>query len=73
MILMADIDDTFQNLSSPNPFMHRPPPLMGFVGSYPPVTPIGREGPFFVNTYFLQKDRMYEAGGKSVPVRSGKC
>lgn len=72
MVLMSDIAEAFQDPSSPNPFMQPPAPV-GFVGSYPPVTPIGQEGPFFVNTYFLQKDRMYEAGGKSVPVRSGKC
>ena len=40
-----------------------------FVGSYPPVTPAGQTGPFFVNTYFLRPDRVRELGGP-VPVRS---
>jgi hypothetical protein len=33
-----------------------------FIGSYPPVTPAGHMGPFFVNTYFLQSDRIQEVG-----------
>lgn len=39
-----------------------------FVGSYPPVTPAGQIGPFFVNTYFLRPDRRVELAGP-VPVR----
>lgn len=47
------------------------PPL--FIGSYPPVTPPGQNGPFFTNTYFLQPDRKSELRG-AVPVRAGgKC
>lgn len=43
------------------------------INSYPPVTPPGSQGPFFVNTYFLQPDRKSEIKG-AVPVRSsGKC
>ena len=34
-----------------------------FIGSYPPITPAGRMGPFFVNTYFLQDDRKKEVAG----------
>ena len=40
-----------------------------FVGSYPPVTPAGKTGPFFVNTYFLRPDRKQELAGP-VPVKS---
>ena len=43
-----------------------------FVGSYPPITPAGQDGGFFVNTYFLQPDRKSELAGP-VPVRSGDC
>ena len=43
------------------------------INSYPPVTPPGEKGGFFVNTYFLQPDRKSELKG-AVPVRShGKC
>ena len=42
-----------------------------FIGSYPPVTPAGHRGPFFVNTYFLRQDRRMELAG-AVPVRSSK-
>lgn len=41
-----------------------------FVGSYAPVTPAGKEGPFYVNTYLLQSDRKFETVG-TVKVRSG--
>ena len=34
-----------------------------FIGSYPPITPAGKMGPYFVNTYFLQNDRRRELGG----------
>ena len=43
-----------------------------FIASYPPVTPAGQMGPFFVNTYFLQNDRRRELGGP-VPLRSSSC
>lgn len=39
-----------------------------FIASYPPVTPAGQTGPFFVNTYFLRPDRKTELAGP-VPVR----
>ena len=42
-----------------------------FIGSYPPVTPAGENGPFSVNTYFLRPDRRTELAG-AVPVRSNK-
>jgi len=41
----------------------------GFVGSYPPITPAGEMGPFFVNTYLLQPNRRMEVVG-TVSVRS---
>ena len=41
-----------------------------FVGSYAPVTPAGKSGPFYVNTYLLQSDRKFETFG-TVKVRSG--
>lgn len=40
-----------------------------FIGSYPPVTKAGEEGPFFVNTYLLQPDRRMETLGAAT-VRS---
>jgi hypothetical protein len=43
-----------------------------FIGSYPPVTPPGQQGGFFVNTYFLQPDRKSELVGP-VPVRANDC
>ena len=43
-----------------------------FIASYPPVTPAGHVGPFFVNTYFLQTDRVRELGGP-VSLRSSRC
>lgn len=72
MLEMADFEEAYKGVSTPSPFMKRPE-TQGFIASYPPVTPIGKEGPFFVNTYFLQNDRVYETGGKAIPVRSGGC
>ena len=40
-----------------------------FIGSYAPITPPGKSGPFFVNTKFLQADRYAETVGPT-PVRS---
>lgn len=57
--------------STASPFPNGPkckPPTC-FIGSYPPVTPAGQVGPFFVNTYYLQNDRKRELVG-AVPVRS---
>lgn len=41
-----------------------------FIGSYPPVTPPGQMGPFFVNTYYLQPNRKAELAGP-VTLKSG--
>ena len=38
-----------------------PPPI--FATSYPPITPTGEMGDFFVNTYFLRPDRRQEIHG----------
>lgn len=40
-----------------------------FIASYPPVSKPGEQGPFFVNTSFLQPNRYAETVGP-VPVRS---
>ena len=42
-----------------------------FIGSYPPITPAGMMGPFFVNTWFLSPDRRRELAGPVV-IRSGQ-
>lgn len=64
-IVLADFDETF--LEKPNNTeMHI---STDFIGSYPPVTPPGQMGPFFVNTYYLQPNRKMELFG-TVPVRS---
>ena len=39
-----------------------------FVGSYPPVTPGGKMGPFFVNTYLLTPWR-YAGTVSATPIR----
>lgn len=45
------------------------------IGSYPPVTPPGQVGPFFVNTYFLRPDRKQELkkGGTAIRVSDVQC
>ena len=63
MLAMADLDEVFVGPS----VSCKPPDC--FVASYPPVTPAGQSGPFFVNTYFLRPDRIRALGGP-VPVRS---
>lgn len=68
MIEAADFDEAY---SSPMCPQYRPSCVSPncFIGSYPPITPAGQTGPFFVNTYFLQPDRYAETVG-TVPVRS---
>ena len=75
----ADFDTTYST-----PFVMGPVPSQFqpecnapgcFIGSYPPITPAGAIGPFFVNTYFLQNNRRRELAGPVV-IRSGmfgKC
>lgn len=63
----------FDEAYAPNSCTRYPGPVCMppdcFIASYPPVTPAGQMGPFFVNTYFLRPDRVRELGGP-VPVRS---
>lgn len=68
---MADFNTVYnQKFPRVSQFINGPPcaPPACFVGSYPPVTPAGYEGPFFVNSYFLRPDRIHELGGP-VPIR----
>lgn len=72
MLVASDFDQAY---GCPKPsipeFQYTPPcnPPACFVASYPPVTPAGQMGPFFVNSYFLRYDRKAELAGP-VPVRS---
>ena len=56
MVDYADFDEAFSMDMCPQ---YRPQCVAPncFIGSYPPVTPPGQVGPFFVNTKFLQADR----------------
>lgn len=69
MIATADFDEAYAP-TLPNPELgpNCSPPEC-FVGSYPPVTPAGKMGPFLVNTYYLQPNRTKELVGV-VTVRS---
>jgi hypothetical protein len=68
MLTLADFDEAYNS-----PIPNVPPPQCVapacFVGSYAPVTPAGREGPFYVNTYLLRPDRIREVAGPT-PVRA---
>lgn len=68
MILSADFDEAYST-----PMCNKPGPSCKapdcFIGSYPPVTPAGKMGPFSVNTHFLQADRYAETVG-TIPIRS---
>lgn len=60
----------FDEAYAPNNCNRYPgPATQYFIGSYPPVTPPGELGCFFVNSYYLRPDRKSELGGP-VPVRS---
>ena len=67
MLYLSDFDEAFST-----PMCPRQAPVCTapncFIGSYPPITPAGQTGPFFVNTKFLQADRYAETVGP-VPVR----
>ena len=78
---MADFDTVYnQNFPNVQQFINGPEcdPPQCFVANYPPVTPAGQMGPFFVNTYFLRPDRIKELGGP-IPIRckdiknNGRC
>ena len=70
---MADFDEAYAVKNfEPFQFAPRCEAPACFVGNYPPVTPAGSTGPFFVNSYFLRPDRKQELGGP-VPIRSNIC
>ncbi len=68
MVLYSDFDEAFST-----PLCNQFRPMCSapncFIASYPPVTPVGQVGPFFVNTKFLQPNRYAETVGP-VPIRS---
>ena len=68
---MEDFDCAYSNnmLGLPPPVV-KPPcsPPSCFVGSYVPVTYAGDRGPFLVNTYFLQPNRIMELSGGPIPI-----
>ena len=79
MLLAANFDTAYDIpfVMGPVPYQYKPvckaPEC--FIGSYPPITPAGYMGPFFVNTYFLQDDRKRELAGPVI-IRSNflnKC
>ena len=71
MIALASEIEEVETPKSANPFMKGPKCAAPtcFIGSYAPITPAGKTGPFNVNTYYLQADRKKELVG-AVPVRS---
>ena len=74
MLNIADFDEVYANKPQNVEQIPCQAPAC-FVGSYAPVSKAGEEGPFFNNTYLLQKDRKFETFG-TVKVRSGdleKC
>ena len=74
MLNIANFDEVYATKPTNVEQIPCQPPTC-FVASYPPVSPAGKEGPFFVNTYLLQNDRKFETFG-AVKVRSGdleKC
>jgi hypothetical protein len=68
MVLYSDFDEAFST-----PLCNQPRPMCAapncFIASYPPITPAGQVGPYFVNTKFLQPNRYAETVGP-VPIRS---
>ena len=74
MLNIADFDEVYANKPQNVEQIPCQAPAC-FIGSYAPVSKAGEEGPFFNNTYLLQKDRKFETFG-TVKVRSGdleKC
>ena len=79
MLLAADFDTAYDVpfVMGPIPSQYKPKCQAPecFIGSYPPITPAGYMGPFFVNTFFLQDDRKRELAGPVI-IRSdflNKC
>ena len=62
---MADFDTVYNSGDSKNFGAYIPVCAAPecFIGSYPPITPAGQVGPFLVNTYYLQDDRIKELAG----------
>ena len=58
MLNIADFDEVYANKPTNVEQIPCQPPTC-FVGSYAPVSKPGEEGPFFNNTYLLQKDRKF--------------
>ena len=70
---LSDFDEAYSTPSKPV-WTFKPPKCDApqcFIGSYPPVTPAGEMGPFFVNTYFLQPGRKLELAGPVTLKNSG--
>ena len=67
-ISVSDFDEAY---STPSCEQSRPVCKPGncFIGSYPPVSKAGTQGPFFVNSNLIQPNRRVELAGP-VPVRS---
>ena len=68
MVLAADFDEAYTMPMCPRPRPACEAPYC-FIGSYAPITKPGQDGPFFINTRFLQPDRYAETVGP-IPVRS---
>ena len=69
MLYLADFDEVFDEKPENIEKVPCKPPTC-FVGSYAPVSRPGETGPFFVNTYLLQPDRIFETSGATVRVTS---
>lgn len=70
---LSDFDEAYSTPSKPV-CTFKPPKCVApqcFIGSYPPVTPAGQMGPFFVNTYYLQPGRKLELAGPVTLKNSG--
>ena len=72
MLVAADFDEVYIPKNTCKYYRPECKAPSCFIGSYPPVTPAGQMGPFFVNTYFLRPDRKSELAGP-VPVRKINC
>jgi hypothetical protein len=72
MVNIADFDEAYRGTSLCHYKQTPCKPPHCFIGSYPPVTPAGKTGPFFVNTKYLQPSRYAETVGV-VPIRSSNA
>ena len=73
MLVAADFDTVYNVplIMGPPPYQVRPECKAPscFIGSYAPITHAGQNGPYWVNTYFLQPNRKLEVVGP-VTIRS---